>query len=109
MNRLAPIVLLLPLCGCIAPEAEGFEKLRLGAWIEAKGHVVDGKAVVDEVDELQRSDSDKAEKIEVTAAATRATPTELDLLGLQLKTDAETEFEDIDKQPTSAFVPEPGE
>lgn len=108
MKRLLPI-LLLPLAGCVATDQDGFEKLRKGSWIEAKGRMVEGKPVVDEIDELERSESDKADKIEVTGQTTASTPTQLELLGLRLQPDKDTEYEDADKKKVDRFVPATGE
>ncbi len=108
MKRLAPL-LLLPLVGCIAPEPNAFSKLRPGTWVEARGHIVDGKPIVEKIEELARGESDKADKVEVNGPTTKATTTELDLLGVSLQPDAETEYEDADKKSIDPFVPEAGE
>ncbi|MGE3174928.1 MAG: alginate export family protein [Planctomycetota bacterium] len=97
------------LTGCVSTDGEGLTKLAPGQWIEAKGRMVDGRPLVDEIDELERSDSDKGEKLEVTAEVASASPTELQVLGMTFAADPETEFEDEDKDLVEPYVPKPGE
>lgn len=108
MKRLA-LLFLLPLVGCVSTQSESYEKLRVGKWVEAKGRMVDGKPIVDEVDELKRSESDKADKFELTAQTQSASPESLEVLGLTLKPDAETEYEGMEKESIAKFVPSNGE
>lgn len=91
------LLMLLPSASCVLVDHQGYTRLRPGRWIEAKGAIIDGVPVVDEVDELFRSSSDKPEKVEVTGPATEVTPTQLEIIGIQLQPDAETQYENEDK------------
>ena len=103
----------LPLClllaGCIAPEQGSVARLKPGSWVEAKGRMVNGKPLVDEIDELERGESDKREKVEVTAGAKPVSATELQVVGVNLQTDVETEYEDERKDAIDPFMPADGE
>lgn len=108
MNRRAALVC-LALAGCVTPPESPQARLKPGSWVEAKGRMVNGKPLVDEIDELARTESDKAEKVEVTAAAQPISDTELQLVGIKLARDAETEFEDDKKKAIDPFMPKDGE
>ena len=101
------LLLFLSSAGCVLVDQEEFTRLRPGRWIEAKGQILGGRPVVNEVDELQRSSSDKKEKVEVTGQTTRATATQLEIVGLRLTPDVETEYEDQGKRLIPRFVPQP--
>lgn len=108
MNRTGAILCLL-LAGCVSNEQDGLKRIRPGTWIEAKGRVVNGRPIVDEIDELERTDSDKKEKVEITAAATPKGKGELEVIGLLLKADAETEYENDQKELIDPYDPVAGE
>lgn len=84
-------------------------RIRPGTWVEAKGRMINGKPIVDEIDELERTESDKKDKIEITAQAKPTGKGELELVGLPLKTDAETEYENDKKEPIDPYDPADGE
>lgn len=71
--------------------------------------MVNGRPVVDEIDELERTESDKPEKVEITAAAKPLSATQLELIGLKFAVDEETEYEAANKDPISPFQPTDGE
>ena len=48
-------LLCLALAGCISAPGGNQAKLKVGTWIEAKGRMVNGKPIVDEIDELERT------------------------------------------------------
>ena len=102
-------LLCLALAGCVSTPVGNQNKLKPGTWVEAKGRMVNGKPIVDEIDELPRTESDKAEKVEITAAAKPLSATELQVVGVKLKTDAETEYESEDKKAIDPYMPKDGE
>ncbi len=108
MSRPGLLTCLL-LSSCVATEQSTAAKLQLGTWIEAKGRMVNGRPVVDEIDELPRGSSDKTEKVEIIAAAKPVSATELEVVGLRFSADSETEYESADKQAIQPFQPADGE
>jgi hypothetical protein len=80
-----------------------------GVFVEAKGHLVDGRPQVHEIDEVVRGADDKADKLEVTGPVTHADAGRLHVLGHDFALDAEVEHENVDKQPIEPFVPGPGD
>ncbi len=109
MNKHFLLLPLLGLAGCIAADQEEFSTLRPGRWIEAKGQLVNGEPVVEEIDELERSESDKVDKVDIDASTESASPTDIGLLGMVLPIDSETEFETRDKETVDPFVPKQGD
>lgn len=98
--------------GCIAACAgspSAAASLRPGAFVEAKGRILDGVPHVDEIDELPRGTEDKGDKFEVTAAVERATADRVVVLGTEFEVNAETEHESADKAAVAPFVAQPGD
>jgi len=108
VNRHSPFLLPLGLlfAACVAPSDRGDTPLRPGRFVEVKGRYVDGRATVTEIDELPRGVDDKSDKVEITAPVESATATSLRLLGEEIAIDADSEFEDANKNTVPPFVPE---
>ena len=102
-------LLCFALAGCISAPGGNQAKLKVGTWVEAKGRMVNGKPIVDEIDELERTESDKPEKVEITASAKPISATQLQVVGITLQTDAETEYEDDKKNTVDPYMPKDGE
>lgn len=84
----------------------GFKK---GMWVEAKGSVDKGVALVTEIDEISRGDGDKADKAELTAPVERADGNQVRLLGHDLVLEDDCEYEAADKSAIDKFTPQVGE
>jgi hypothetical protein len=80
-----------------------------GAFVEAKGHLVDGRPLVHEIDEITRGADDKADKLEVTGPVEHADGERLRLLGHDFALGTEVEYEDAEKRATAPFVPATGD
>ena len=101
-----PAFLLLTCAACVATDKSALEP---GAWVEAKGKLVDGRNVVTEIDEIERTEDDKPEKVELLGPVEAANDNSLQVLGGKYPVDSETEFEDADKKAIDPFVPGKGD
>jgi hypothetical protein len=115
MNSIPPFVRPVAFAvtaGCIAgcvgapPSAAG---VRPGAFVEAKGRMVEGLPLVEEIDELPRGVGDKSDKLEVTAVVEQASAERVVVLGTEFAVTAATEHEDRDKSAIAPFVAQPGD
>lgn len=78
--------------------------LAVGMWVEAKGRPDVGAVRVDEVTQLQRSVSDSADKVEITAPLEKdAEGGELLVLGQRVKIGSSTVYEDSSRNEIAAF------
>lgn len=101
-----PSLLLLTFASCVAADKS---TLQPGDWVEAKGKLVAGRHVVTEVDGLERTEDDKADKVEVLGEVAAATDSSVEVLGGKYPLDSETEFEDAEKKALDPFVPNQGD
>lgn len=83
--------------------------IKPGTWVEAKGRIDNGKPVVTDVTAIERAPDDKPDKLELLAPVTKATPTELELIGLKFSADETTEYENADKKKVDPFLAAPGD
>src|SRR5262249_46199942 len=104
----AVVVSTILLAACVAPERVG-QPIEPGAWVEARGKIEDGRPIVVEVARQQRAADDKPEKVEILGPVTAATAETIDMLGVPLHTDADTEYEDSRRAKVEPFVPDRGE
>ncbi len=103
---LAAVLLLLPACrapGDAAP-TEVLAHIVPGTWVEAKGRTRDGVPYVSEIDEAPREASDKADKVEITAAVEAAGADAVTVLGHDVFLTPETEWEDAEKRAVARFA-----
>ena len=108
----APRCLLLSLAvaaACSTPPRDPLEELRVGRFVEAKGDFTTGRALVREIDAVERGADDKADKVEVTGPVERAEGSVLQVVGSTFTVDGETAFENADKQTVARFTPAAGD
>lgn len=104
------ILCLWALAACAMPTTQDPQKsVKPGSWVEAKGRIDNGKPLVTEVNVIERAPDDKPDKFELLAPVTKASPTELELIGLKLLADETTEYENPDKKQIDPFVAAPGD
>lgn len=108
MNRL-PLLLCAVGAACASHREADLQGLRPGRFVEAKGVLVDGAPVVRAVAEVPRSADDKADKVEITATVERADAAAVQALGRAFTIDADTEYEDAQKQTVAPFTPVVGD
>jgi alginate production protein len=108
--RAALSIACLALNACQGLPGSKQRAVAVGAWVEAEGgELRDGVPVVSEIDERERSESDKAEKVELTGLVQSASPDALSILGVSVAVDGETEFESEQREAVARFLPEPGQ
>lgn len=103
------IVLLSLVTGACAGASAGVDVLQVGRFVEAKGRVDGDGFHVAEIDAVERGPDDKSDKVEVTGPVTTADARGMELLGHAFVREADTEFEDVDRQPIAPFVPAVGD
>ena len=104
-----PMLWLLTLAACATPTQDPKKSVAPGTWVEAKGRIDNGKPIVTEVNAIERSPDDKPDKLELLAPVTKASPTELELLGLKFSADETTEYENQEKKQIAPFVAAEGD
>ncbi len=100
------VVVCVLAAACAGPPQRSGGEVAVGTWVEVQGDVQDGVPRVRSVTALERSESDKAEKMTITAPASADVglhDTRLGVLGLEVDVEAETEFEDAEREPTPRF------
>ncbi|MFO1078150.1 MAG: alginate export family protein [Planctomycetota bacterium] len=80
-----------------------------GSFVEAKGRIVDGAPVVEEIDELVRGTDDKDDKVEVTGPVAAADADRVRLFDHDFARTEQTTYEDADKNALAPFTPAAGE
>ncbi|HEB54685.1 MAG TPA: hypothetical protein ENI87_15665 [bacterium] len=94
--------------GCIGPTGD-LGSLRPGLFVKASGRPDAPGFAVSKIESEARADSDKREKVEVTAPVTDARDPWVSALGRSFRLDDETEYQDLDKRPTAPFLPAAGD
>lgn len=94
---------------CSAAPDDPMADLRPGRFLEAKGDFADGRARVREIDGVVAGADDKVDKVELNAPVEHLAGDELRVLGARLQIDADTEFENADKERVPRFQPAPGD
>ena len=106
---LCTAALFAALSACAGSPRATLHGVAAGAFVEAKGHLVDGRPLVHEIDEVARGADDKADKLEVTGPVEHADGERLRLLGHDFALGTDVEYEDADKRATAPFVPATGD
>lgn len=102
----AATCLALGLTSCVAPEGgtPPPPELAAGTWVEVQGRMVDGRPLVEEVEAIERKDSDTSDKLEITAPA--EPPVERDtirVLGTDVQINEKTDYEDGDGEQVEPY------
>ena len=94
---------------CQVTPDERTDLLRPGMWVQARG-AADAAPQIAVVTEMPRPEGARADKLELTAPVQGAGgPGRLLVLGKSIETTDKTEFEDLERRPTSPYQAAPGE
>src|ERR1051325_808392 len=107
MKSFAPYSLIV-LAACVTPD-QNKQALQPGEWVAARGKIENGRPVVVGVDKQERAADDKPDKVELLGPVTAADQDRVDMLGVSLHPDPDTDYEDAERKTLAPFVPAPGD
>ncbi|MCA8977948.1 MAG: alginate export family protein [Planctomycetes bacterium] len=103
------LIVLMTFAACVAPDHGDLSRLQPGRYFEAKGRIVDGSPLVEEIAEIAQGSSPQPDKVEITAAVESADGTRVRTLGHEFELTEKTEYEDEARGAVAPFVADTGD